>query len=237
MRIQNCCSILAQRACCLGRNAQEEWVRVETKYPAPGLGRLCFNATERLHHPGRYINHVAQKPNIKLTRPFEVHGKPRIGFLAFRDIPAGEELCYDYGDRSGGEWMRKGRLLEGRVVAGVEQSSQEEGEIYSRKKSNKTCQQVMKRRIVAEEDTSSDEEEIATKPKRKTPKRRLVYCPIPECASAPLKKVLQHLRQYHQLVMQRKTKSNKRKERMLKVASVTFVRCLAARGGGLERGW
>ena len=71
---------------------------IETKSPAYVLGRLCFNATERLHHPGHYINHVAQKPNIKLTWPFEVRGKPRIGFLALRDIPAGEELCYDYGD-------------------------------------------------------------------------------------------------------------------------------------------
>ena len=43
-------------------------------------------------------------------------GKVRVGFLALRDIPEGEELCYNYGDRSGGDWMRQGRLVEGRVV-------------------------------------------------------------------------------------------------------------------------
>ena len=91
---------------------------VETQHSVPGFGHLCFDATERFHHPGRYINHVAKGPNARLTRPFEVRGKVRIGFLALTDIPEGEELCYDYGDRSGGEWMRKGRLEEGRVVAG-----------------------------------------------------------------------------------------------------------------------
>ena len=91
---------------------------VETKHSVPGFGHLCFDATERFHHPGRYLNHVSKGPNSRLTRPFEVRGKVRIGFLALRDIPEGEEICYDYGDRSGGEWMRKGRLEEGRVVAG-----------------------------------------------------------------------------------------------------------------------
>ena len=91
---------------------------VETKHSVPGFGHLCFDATERFHHPGRYINHVSKGPNSRLTRPFEVRGKVRIGFLALRDIPEGEEICYDYGDRRGGEWMRKGRLEEGRVVAG-----------------------------------------------------------------------------------------------------------------------
>ena len=84
---------------------------IETQHAVPGFGHLCFDASERFHHPGRYINHVAKGPNLRLTRPFEVRSKVRIGFLALRDIPKGEELCYDYGDRSGGEWMQQGRLV------------------------------------------------------------------------------------------------------------------------------
>ena len=76
---------------------------IETQHAVPGFGHLCFDASERFHHPGRYINHVAKGPNVCLTRPFEVRGKVRIGFLALRDIPEGEELCYDHGDRSGGD--------------------------------------------------------------------------------------------------------------------------------------
>ena len=97
---------------------------VETQHAVPGFGHLCFDASERFHHPGRYVNHVAKGPNVRLTRPYEVRGKVRIGFLALRDIPKGEEPCYDYGDRSGGEWMRKGKLVEGKVVAGVAETSE-----------------------------------------------------------------------------------------------------------------
>ena len=145
---------------------------VDTQFCVPGVGRLCFDATERFHSYGRLINHVAKKPNIRLTRPFEVRGKMRIGFVALRDIPQGEELCYDYGDRSGEDWMKKGRLVKGRVVAAVEETSDEE-----REGEEKPRQQAPKKR----------------------PNRRSVYCPVPECTAPPLKKVSQHLRQFHKL--------------------------------------
>ena len=77
---------------------------IKTKHAVPDFCHLCFNASERFHHPGRYINHVAKGPNVRLTRPHKVRGKVRIGLLALRDIPERKELCYDYGDRSGGEW-------------------------------------------------------------------------------------------------------------------------------------
>ena len=35
---------------------------VETQHAVPGFGHLCFDASERLHHPGRYINHVYKGP-------------------------------------------------------------------------------------------------------------------------------------------------------------------------------
>lgn len=48
---------------------------VDTQFAAPGVGRLCFDATGRFNHYGRLINHVAKKPNTRLTQPFEVCGK------------------------------------------------------------------------------------------------------------------------------------------------------------------
>ena len=136
------------------RNSLGSYI-VETKHAVSGFGHLCFDATERFHHPGRYINHVAKGPNVRLTRPFEQRGKVRIGFLALRDIPEGEELCYDYGDRSGGDWMRQGRLVDGMVVAGAGDTAVKEGA-----------------------------KEVAvpqTAPKRKKPHRNSYYCPLPEC--------------------------------------------------------
>ena len=34
---------------------------------------------------------------------------------------------------------------------------------------------------------------------KKTPRWHTVYCPLPECSAPPLKKVSQHLRQFHKL--------------------------------------
>ena len=94
---------------------------VETYYAVPKVGRLCFDATERYHHPGRYISHVSRGGNLRLSCPFFIPGKWRIGFLAIRDISVGEELCYDYVDRDRDQhWLQEGWLVGGRVVAGRE---------------------------------------------------------------------------------------------------------------------
>ena len=52
---------------------------------------------------------------------FFIRGKWRIGFLAIRHINVGEELAYGYLDRGREQqWLWEGRLVDGRVVAGVE---------------------------------------------------------------------------------------------------------------------
>ena len=84
----------------------------------PASGRLCFDATNRLHHPGRYINHVTRGLNLKPSSPQYIRGKWRVGFLALRDIDDGEEMCYDYGLRTDEVWTRKGRLVDGKVTCG-----------------------------------------------------------------------------------------------------------------------
>lgn len=47
---------------------------------------------------GRLINHFKNDPNLKPVVKI-IHEKPRIVFIALRDIAIGEELAYDYGDR------------------------------------------------------------------------------------------------------------------------------------------
>jgi len=48
----------------------------------------------------RFINHAA--PPFCNCRPKSIHesydGKPRVWFVANRDISVGEEICFDYGD-------------------------------------------------------------------------------------------------------------------------------------------
>ena len=85
---------------------------VESTYAIPGVGRLCWDATRRLHQIGRYLNH-AQCPNAELTRPFFVREKWRIGFMAVRDIMPGDEVVWDYKVR-GEEWSGC-RLVKGVV--------------------------------------------------------------------------------------------------------------------------
>ena len=75
---------------------------IDSQYPLPGVGRLCWDATRRFHQLGRYLNH-ALHPNAALSKPFFVRGKWRIGFYAMRDIKPGHEVVWDYGVK-GEEW-------------------------------------------------------------------------------------------------------------------------------------
>jgi len=45
------------------------------------------------------VNHSQKKSNC-VTKVVEVDGKPRLILVTSRDIDVGEELLYDYGDRS-----------------------------------------------------------------------------------------------------------------------------------------
>lgn len=62
-------------------------------------GSYCVDATPESTRLGRLINHSIKGANLK-TRSVKIGGKPRLIFLAKRDIRSGEELLYDYGDRS-----------------------------------------------------------------------------------------------------------------------------------------
>jgi len=41
-------------------------------YSAPGVRKLCYDATERYHLPGRFIYHVPRGFNLKLEGPYFV---------------------------------------------------------------------------------------------------------------------------------------------------------------------
>lgn len=56
----------------------------------------------------RYINHGIKEANLKPHPPVFVSGKYRVGFLATKDIKAGEELLYDYGQQpKAPSWLRR----------------------------------------------------------------------------------------------------------------------------------
>ena len=48
---------------------------VDVVHPVPGHGRIVLDSSEKLHNPGRYINHVARKPNIRPWPLMDVRGK------------------------------------------------------------------------------------------------------------------------------------------------------------------
>ena len=57
------------------------------------------DATKEDNTLGRLINHSRTKPNIR-SLIIDVDNTPHIIFYSMRDIKQGEELLYDYGDRS-----------------------------------------------------------------------------------------------------------------------------------------
>ncbi|XP_043924506.1 N-lysine methyltransferase KMT5A-like isoform X3 [Protopterus annectens] len=63
------------------------------------LGKTyCVDATKETHRLGRLINH--SKNGNCHTKLHDISGVPHLILVASRDIEAGEELLYDYGDRS-----------------------------------------------------------------------------------------------------------------------------------------
>lgn len=63
------------------------------------LGKTyCVDATRETHRLGRLINH-SKNGNCQ-TKLHDISGVPHLILVASRDIEAGEELLYDYGDRS-----------------------------------------------------------------------------------------------------------------------------------------
>ncbi|KAI6234375.1 [Histone H4]-lysine(20) N-methyltransferase [Aphelenchoides fujianensis] len=72
--------------------------------------RWCVDATAESPHKCRLLNHSIARPNLR-PRLVEVDHSVRICFFAMRDIGEGEELLFDYGDRSAANieenpWLR-----------------------------------------------------------------------------------------------------------------------------------
>ncbi|KAF6029874.1 SETD8 [Bugula neritina] len=59
----------------------------------------CIDATRESGKYGRLLNHSRTKPNC-VTKTVEIAEKAYLILVAARDIAVGEELVYDYGDRS-----------------------------------------------------------------------------------------------------------------------------------------
>ncbi|VDN42624.1 unnamed protein product, partial [Gongylonema pulchrum] len=61
--------------------------------------QYCVDATDETSDKGRLINHSVLRPNLK-TKVVELKGTKHLILVAKRDIEVGEELLYDYGDRT-----------------------------------------------------------------------------------------------------------------------------------------
>ena len=59
--------------------------------------RYVIDATDEPNHPGRYINHARQNPNLVMLQPVTLAGELHCGLVAKRLIKAGQELFFDYG--------------------------------------------------------------------------------------------------------------------------------------------
>ena len=189
------------------RNARVMYTMQTAFEVKPGSGRLCFDATDRFHHPGRYINHVAKRANLKPVKPVFVREKWRVGFFSLRDIEIGEELCYDYGLRTEELWTRKGRLEDGRVTSGgatvevgEESDRDEEGQLEGRCAEEKADKTDGQREVKhAEESEQKPGRSGVRGAKKKEPKRRSWWCPIVGCTSGPTQKIEQHFASKHKL--------------------------------------
>ena len=61
--------------------------------------KYCIDATAESGRLGRLLNHSKANNNC-YTKLYEIDAQPALAILAARDIKSGEELTYDYGDRS-----------------------------------------------------------------------------------------------------------------------------------------
>ena len=69
-----------------------------------------IDASEETGRLGRLINHSKKNPNVKTT-VIEFNKQPHLVFIAIKDIAAGEEILYDYGERKqeiieGHKWLK-----------------------------------------------------------------------------------------------------------------------------------
>merc|ERR1711874_210682 len=60
--------------------------------------QYCVDATDETGRLGRLVNHSRKYTNM-ITKVVMLGDQPRLILKALRDIPAGTELLYDYGDR------------------------------------------------------------------------------------------------------------------------------------------
>nr|KAG5704679.1 hypothetical protein BaRGS_025321 [Batillaria attramentaria] len=78
--------------------SKDEEVGCYMYYFAHKNKQYCIDATAESGKLGRLLNH-SRKGNCH-TKVFVIGGHPYLVLLASRDITEGEELTYDYGERS-----------------------------------------------------------------------------------------------------------------------------------------
>lgn len=73
--------------------------------------KWCVDATEETIYKGRLVSHSRRSPNLKAVA-IDVYGEHRLILYANKDIKIGDELLYDYGDRSSATIAQNPWLLD-----------------------------------------------------------------------------------------------------------------------------
>lgn len=152
---------------------------------------MCFDATRCYHQYGRYANHASKGCNIKPSAPVFVRKNFRIGFLAIRDIKAGEELVWDYGDRSHDlPWLKN------TTAAGFSpQKTRTEAEQPTPEVPTVQPEQPS----VQPEQPSMQKAKPRARPRQRKPNRKYRLCPLGGCRfeHEAKQKLSQHLQASH----------------------------------------
>ena len=160
---------------------------VETGFPVPNEGHLCWDATRKYHQVGRYLNH-AKRANAKISAPCNVRGKWWIGFVACRDIAEGDEVVWDYGVRD--QVWSSCRLVDGVVQ---KTPAMEDGRGESTEESSEG-----EAKGGASGEAEKEKETVGLAPRR-SKEKNITYCMCPICKTGPHKKIINHLAQTHHL--------------------------------------
>ena len=212
------------------RNSEGSFV-VETAYPIPGIGRLCFDATRRYRDVGRYINHHPRHYNSKLSTPKLLRGKWRIALVSIKDIEVGEEVLYDYGERTQ-PWMRVRRESGGREER---EEAMGDGNGTGETAGGSRDWEGMGNDVVGgsgdQEGTGeggvseggsdvvvleSSEHDVVAASEKSLPqktRRNSFWCPVMDCPSGPVQKMTQHLIKVHKMDHSRASKVSVKKVR------------------------
>lgn len=178
-----------------------------------GLGCYCldavyenetyvFDATASINDPGRYINHARRNCNLTLMKPVKIGEPPnsqlKIGFVAKKNIKAGEELFFNYGIKDPNiEWLSTNAKKMGTSLQELTALSPPQDPdikwLSNDAKEVGTSSQALTAPPSPQQESSTSK----SRPRRPPAKRSRRNCPIPGCNTINVTRLACHIRVLH----------------------------------------